>query len=124
MISQSIKKYLIDLDHLGIKYAVIEHPSFKEVFEVLDYCNLTYADGASTMVLKADDEYIAFLRRDDTKINFSKLKNYLNVDNLRIASGEEFTKITGLLPGSARPYLQGLKTIIDKKILFPEFSCQ
>ena len=117
MRDQNVLHYIEELKKLGINYKIAEHPYLKEVEDVLKYCNLTFADGASTLVYKVDDGYIAIIRRDDCKINLKKLKKLAQTETLEMASDEEFTKLTGLPPGAARVYIpQVKKTFIDEKI--------
>ena len=122
MKDQKVLQYIEELKKLGINNKVIEHPYLKEVEDVLKYCNLTFADGASTLIYKVDDGYIAIIRRDDCKIDLKKLKKLAKTEILEMASDEEFSKLTGLIPGAARIYIPEVnKTYIDKKILEKEF---
>ncbi|PIV70999.1 hypothetical protein COW57_02075, partial [Candidatus Roizmanbacteria bacterium CG17_big_fil_post_rev_8_21_14_2_50_39_7] len=59
---------------LGIEHTIVEHSHLVAVEDVLKYCNLTFADGASTLVFKVDNGYIAVIRRDDCKIDLKRLQ--------------------------------------------------
>ena len=122
MVDKNVLQYLEELKKLGINHKIVEHPYLKEVEDVLKYCNLTFADGASTLVYKVDDGYIAIIRRDDCKINLKKLKKIIGGNILEMATDEEFTKLTGLEPGAARIFIpQVIKTYIDEKIFEKEY---
>lgn len=122
MKDQNVLQYLEELKKLGINYKIAEHPYLKEVEDVLKYCNLTFADGASTLVYKIDDGYVAIIRRDDCKIDLKKLKKITGSKTLEMATDEEFAKLTGLKPGAARIYIpQVKKTYVDEKIFEKEY---
>lgn len=116
MSEPQVEKYLKLLKKLGIAHQVVENPELKTVAEVLDYCNLTYEDGASTLIVKADARYVALIRRDDCQIDFEKVKRTLRAEKVRMASRDEFCELTGLKPGAARPVNPGLETLIDEKV--------
>ena len=117
MIDKNILVYSETLKKLGINHRIVEHPFLKEVEDVLKFCKLTFADGASTLIYKVDDGYIAIIRRDDCKINLKKLKKIVGTETMEMATDEEFTKLTGLEPGAAKIYIpQVKKTYIDEKI--------
>lgn len=122
MENKKVLEYSDALKKLGIEHTIIEHPHLVEVEDVLKYCKLTLADGASTLVFKVDNGYIAVIRRDDCKIDLKKLQKLAGTKLLRMATNEEFTVLTGLQPGAARIYIsQVQKTYIDEKILERSF---
>ena len=118
MNTQDIQLYREKLTSLGIEHSVVEHPHLEKVEDVLAYCKLGFADGASTLVFKVDEGYIAVIRRDDCKINLKKLRVAAGTNSLRMATNEEFTALTGLVPGAARVYIpEVIHTYIDEKII-------
>lgn len=121
MIDPKVKKYSEELKKLGIEHKIAEHPELKTPSETLSYLGLTLADGSSTLVMKADNEFVAVIRRDDCKLDFAKIKKELDVNNLRMASEEEFTKLTGLPVGAARVFNPELKTLLDKKLFEKDY---
>lgn len=120
MISNEIQAYSDSLTQIGIKHTILEHPEFKTPAEAYAYFNLTIGNGIPTVIMKADDAFIAVLRRDDTRIDFKKLKQLVG-KNVRMANPEEFVKLTGLPLGAARVYNPGLPTYIDDKIFEKEY---
>lgn len=122
MIDRIISNYLKQLKDLGIDHYTVDHPLLKTVEDVLAFCKLVYSDGASTLVFKADDEYVEIIRRDDCKIDMNKLRSLTGAKQIRMATPVEFTEATGLEPGTARVYLSQIKKIfIDKLILEKEY---
>ncbi len=121
-IQQSVKEYGDQLKKLGIENKILEHPASKSIDDVVRSLGLTRSDSAATLVMKAGNEFVAIIRRDDGRLDTKKVKNLLGVDNLRIATDEEFIKVTGLTPGAATYYNKNIsKTLIDEKILEKEF---
>lgn len=101
---------------MGIKNKILEHDSLVEAADVVAQLGYTLNDSVATLIMKADENFIAILRRDVTKLSFKKVKKVLSVSNLQIATAEEFKKITGLEIGTARFYVPGIKTYIDQKV--------
>lgn len=122
MEDNKITDYLKELTHLGIDHYKVHHPYLKTVDDVLAYCKLVHSDGASTLVFKADQEFVEIIRRDDCKINMERLREITGAKQICMASPEEFTQITGLEPGSARVYIPQIKKVyIDKLILEKDY---
>lgn len=115
-----VKEYGQKLESLKIDYKLIEHPTMKEVSEVMLFLGKPMSESSATLVMKADDKYVAIIRRGDTELNIEKTKQLLGVSNLKIASPDEFTKLTGL-PSGAAHFLTGLPTFVDKKVLEKEY---
>jgi len=89
--------------------------------EVQAYLGETIADCVATLVMKADDTFIAILKKGDSHLNFKKIKKLLHVGNLRFASKEEFEQKTGLPFGAARVYLPGIDTYIDQHVFDQQY---
>ncbi len=122
MISPNVKQYSVQLEKIGIKHSIVEHPHLVAVEDVLKYCKLTYEDGASTLVFKVDDGYISVIRRDDCKVDLKKLQQIIGSQLLRMATNEEFTQLTKLEPGAARIVIPEVKqTYIDERVLERKF---
>lgn len=122
MENKIVSDYLKQLKDLEIVHYTVEHPLLKTVEDVLAFCKLVYSDGASTLVFKADDDFVEIVRRDDCKVDMNKLRELTGAKNIRMASPEEFTQITELEPGTARVYLPQIKKVfIDKLILEKEY---
>ena len=120
MNNKIVSDYSQKLKELGIEHSFIEHPSLVEVIDVMIFINRPVDESSATLVMKADEKYIAFIRRGDTELNIPKIKLMLDIKSLKIASPAEFIKLTGL-PSGAAHFLTGLNTFIDKKVLEKEF---
>lgn len=121
MLSSEVQKYSDELNKLGINHEAIEHPELKTPPTVLGYLGLGMDGGVSTLVMKIDDRFVVLLRRDDCHIDFSRIRRLLGVKSVRIATPEEYKKVTGLSLGAARCYLPDFKTYVDKKVLEREY---
>ncbi len=122
MIEQSVLDYSEVLKLLGINHKILEHPASKSIDEVVNSLGLTRSDSAATLVMKAGDEFVSIIRRDDCRLDNKKIKKLLNTNNLRIATDEEFGRITGLEVGAMTYYNNGIsKVFIDQKILENEY---
>ena len=121
MIDKKVLDYSETLKKLGIENKIFEHPHLEKASEVVANLGYTIDDSAATLIMKADDNFVAIIRRDVTKISFKKIKKILNASSLRIANPEEFSKLTGLRVGTARFYVKNVKTLIDKKVFEKEF---
>jgi len=122
MVDKKVLEYSESLKKLGIENEILEHPSSKNIDEVVTSLGLTRSNSAATLIMKTDSEFVAIIRRDDCKLDNKKVKKILGIENLRIATAEEFTKLTGLQPGAATYYSPSIKkTLIDKKVLEKEY---
>ncbi|MEK7096772.1 MAG: YbaK/EbsC family protein, partial [Patescibacteria group bacterium] len=116
MIDKMSLDYSKKMEEFGIKNKILEHASLVEASDVVAELGYTLNDSVATLIMKADKNFIAVLRRDVTKISFKKIKKLLGISDLQIATPEEFKQVTGLEIGTARFYVPGIKTYIDNKV--------
>lgn len=121
MIDKNVQQYIEELKKLGIEYTLLEHPQLISVEEVQKYLGYEMEDSAATLVMKADDVFIAIIRRGDTKLDSDKVKKYLGITKLRMATEEEFAKVTGVPSGAASVYIPNTPTFIDNKVFEKEY---
>lgn len=122
MAEQNVLDYCEELTKLGIENKIVEHPEFKVIKDVIDYLRLTYSNTLPTLVMKTDAGFISIVFRGDCKIDFKKVKNQFNIKDLRMATPDEFTRLTRLPIGAARVYIPNVhKTIIDTKVFEKEY---
>jgi prolyl-tRNA editing enzyme YbaK/EbsC (Cys-tRNA(Pro) deacylase) len=121
MQDELVLNYSKALAELGIHNEIIEHPASKAIANVLDYLHLTFADCMPTLIMKADGQYLAIVIRGDCKADFKKIKKDFKFKDLRLATPDEFTNLTGLQPGAARVYMPDLMTIIDRQVFTKEY---
>lgn len=121
MNSSNVQQYSESLTALGIEHTILEHPLLVEVEDVQKYLGFTLAEAGAMIIMKADDSFIAVMRRGDCKLDFKKIKKVTKVTNLRVATGEEFEEITGVPQGAAHVLYPKLRTLIDKKVMEKEY---
>lgn len=120
MIDKKVLEYSRALKKFGIENKVFEHPHLENAGEVVANLGYSLDDSVATLIMKVNNNFVAILRRDVTKISFKKIKKILNSTSLRIASPEEFIKVTGLPVGTARFFVENIKILIDKKVFEKE----
>jgi len=81
----------------------IETPDKKTVDDVAKYLGIETTSVAKTLILKADDKFVALMIRGDHEVNLVKLKNFLDVVNVEFASESEIEEITGGAIGFSGP---------------------
>src|SRR3989344_1789355 len=116
-----VKKYTDQLKKFDIAFEVLEHPQLVSVEEVQKFLGYGMEDAGATLLMKADDGFVAIIRRGDTKLDSEKVKKYLGVKTLRMANEEEFAEITGVPSGAASVYIPGFPTYIDQKVFEKEY---
>ena len=121
MEEQNIRDYCDSLTTLGIENTALEHPASKEIAGVLNFLGLSFSDCVPTLIMKADHRFIAAVIRGDTRVDFKKIKKAFGIKDLRMATPEEFTDLTGLPLGTARVYTPGIQTIMDTKVFEKEY---
>lgn len=121
MTDQKVLAYSKQLKKLGIEHTILEHPQLISVEAVQKYLGFGMDDAGATLIMKADDQFVAIIRRGDTKLDNERVKQYLGVKTLRMVNDEEFEAITGVPSGAATVYNPNVKTYIDKKIFEKEY---
>ncbi|MCJ7740141.1 tryptophan--tRNA ligase, partial [Candidatus Microgenomates bacterium] len=116
-----VSDYSQQLKKLGIEHQMLEHPQLISVEEVQKYLGFGMVDAGSVLLMKADDKFIAIMRRGDTKLDNEKVKRLLGVTSLKMATEEEFEKITRAIVGAGPVYMPGINLYIDKKIFDKEY---
>lgn len=78
----------------------------------------TLHQGAKSLVMQADKEYILFVLPGDMKADLEKVKALLGVKKLQLASKDTVKAKTGLEVGSIPPFGSaiGLKTYLDSRL--------
>lgn len=109
------------LKSLGINYQNLEHPPIKEIFDCMHYLGLPISEGFSTLIMKADDEYVAIIRRDDCKLDLNRACKTIGCTKLTLASPTEFEELTHLPSGAAFIINSSLTTYLDKKLFDKEY---
>ena len=121
MEDKKVLEYSEQLKKLGIRHEILEHPPLVKVEEVQKYLRSTIREAGATILMNADNKYIAVVRRGDCKLNFNKIKKILKISNLRVATDDEFKNITKVPIGAAQLYYSQIPTLIDSKIFELEY---
>lgn len=116
-----VADYTTRLQKIGIEHNVIEHPLLRTPSDVMNNLSLSLSDSLPTLIMKADNTFIAVVRKGGTQLNMKQLKKELGAKKIRMATQEEFTRLTNVPVGAAQVYNPGLKTILDKKIFEKEY---
>lgn len=94
----------------------VSTPGVKTIDELVELLGVSTTETLKAVFYSADNETILVVIRGDLEVNEIKLKNYLNVNELRLAKKEE-VQIAGLIAGSASPVgLDNLRKISDESI--------
>ena len=117
MITPDVQKYSDELEKLGITHTVLEHPELVTVEDVQKYLGFGLDEALATLILKTENGYVAIIRRGDCTLDNKKIKKILGVTSLRMATDEEFTSLTGVVPGAAHILHKVDTTLIDSKLL-------
>jgi len=120
MKDQKVFEYSKRLKQLGISHEILEHPELVSVEDVQKYLGFGLDQALATLIMKTEKGFIAIIRRGDCLLDNKKIKKLLNVDSLRMATDEEFTQLTGVLPGAAHVLNPVTITLIDKKVFDQE----
>ena len=87
----------------------VSTPGIKTIAELSEYLGIPPSRTLKAVFYKADDQVVFVTIRGDLEVNEVKLKNALNVHDLRLATEEEVSA-KGLVAGSASPI--GLENIV------------
>ncbi|MDR0453264.1 MAG: proline--tRNA ligase [Deferribacteraceae bacterium] len=78
-------------------------PNMHTVSEVAKFLNVPETTVIKTIIVQADDTVVAILVRGDHEANLIKLKNYLGVAGVEMATPDNICKVTGAPVGFAGP---------------------
>ncbi len=95
---------------------LVDTPGAKTIADLVDSMGITEAQTLKAVFYSADNAVVLVTIRGDIEVNEVKLKNLLEVRELRLATPEE-SVAAGLTPGSTSPVgLTGIKRVGDKSI--------
>lgn len=121
MKDKKAQQFSKQLHKLGIEHSLLEHPQLISVAEVQEYLGYGMEDSAATLLLKADDRFVAVVRRGDTKLDNIRVKMLLGVSTLRMATEEEFEEIAGVPSGAASIFIPDTPTYFDQKLFEKDY---
>lgn len=82
---------------------MIATPDMRTVGDVASFLNIEHRQIVKTMFFKADDEFVAVLIRGDRTVNEAKVRNFLGVNMVEIATENEVQTEYGIPIGFAGP---------------------
>jgi len=120
MIDKKVLEYSEKLKKLGIGHEILKHPELMSVEDVQKYLGFGLDEALATLIMKTEKGFIAVIRRGDCVLDNKKIKKILKIESLRLATDEEFTKLTGVIPGAAHVLNPVLGTLIDQRVFEKE----
>ena len=95
----------------------VETPGKRKVNSVCEFLGIEPAKLVKTLVYVADDETVAVLVRGDRDIEEVKLKNYLGVNDIRMADEKEVFGTTGVPTGYLGPVGVRVRLLADREVM-------
>lgn len=100
-----------------INLQYLDTPNKKTIDELKDFLSIDNKKMLKTVIYKADDEIVGCVIRSDYNFNETKIRNYLNVTNLNLASDKEIIS-KGLVPGFISPInIENIRFLYDDSVL-------
>ena len=109
------KKIIFEDDWLSLEK--INTPGRRSIEEVSTYLKVNPQDIVKTLIFNADGKPSAVLIRGDLEVNEIKVKNYLGVTDLELASDEMIKKVTGAPRGFAGPVNIKIPVLVDYSVI-------
>jgi Ala-tRNA(Pro) deacylase len=110
-----------------IEYKHLVHEHVRTSVEAAQIRGTNLEDAAKALIIKTESkdkiyDLIQAVIPADKRIDLKKLKNFLQMKNLSLASPEEVLERTGCTVGSVPPFgiLFGLKVYVDESLLTKE----
>ncbi len=95
----------------------VKTPQVHTVEEVSSYLNVKDKKIVKTMIYETEKEFLGVLIRGDREVNETKLKNFLKVQYLNLATEEKIKKLTKGPMGFSGPLgLEGIKILADNSL--------
>ncbi len=96
-----IRRWLQESD---VAFRVLHHEPVYTSEQAAEARGTPLSSGAKALVVKAGERFVLLVAPADRKLASRKVKEALNVKELRFATPEEVEKLTGLKPGSIPPF--------------------
>ncbi len=119
-ICERLKNYL---DSNGVKYITIVHSTAFTSQEVAASVHVKGKEFAKCVIVKSDGKFFMLVVPADHRVNFEKAKSILNVENLSLATENEFRQLfpdceVGAMPPFGNLY--NLPVYVDEKFKLNE----
>lgn len=120
MLDAKVQSYSDNLKQLEINHEILEHPELRSVEDVQKYLGFGLDEALATLIMKTEKGFVAVIRRGDCTLDNKKVKKILKVESLRLATDEEFTNLTHVVPGAAHVLHEVSRTLIDERVFEKE----
>lgn len=113
------------LDQAGIQYQVMDHERVHTCEDAAKIRGTSPDQGAKALVCVADGQPILIVLPCSTKLDVKEFKRWQRIKDLRFATPEEVTKITGIEVGAIPPIGKalGLTTYVEEQLLKEKQIC-
>jgi prolyl-tRNA synthetase len=95
----------------------VNTPDARTIEEVTSFLKVNPEDIVKTLIFNADGKPYAIVIRGDQEVNEIKIKNYLGVTDLELASDETIKDVTGAPRGFAGPVNMKIPVLIDYSVI-------
>lgn len=112
------EKIIALLDSQKVEYRLTEHEPVRTSEDAARIRGVALKTGAKAMIAKHQDQYYLFVLPADKQINWKRIRNILNVRDIRLATEEEAEQVAHVEMGSVPPFgnVLGLPTYFDQGI--------
>ena len=112
---EDIKKLL---DSNNIKYRLMTHPELSTSMEAHKIRGTPLEAGAKALIFRSEGKFFMLVNSGDKKVDMKKLRQYLKISRLTLATPEEALQVTGCTIGSIPPFgnLFGIPVYVDKSL--------
>ncbi len=106
------------LNEKNISYEVLEHEAVYTSEQAAQVRGLHLTQGAKSLLLKANKEFVLVILPGDKKLDSKKLKTLLGIKSLRFATPEEVKEKMGCEIGACYPFgnLINLQMFVDNNL--------
>ncbi len=101
-----------------VEYQLIEHEPVYTSEQAARVRGLSLAEGAKSLLLKANNSFVLAVLPGDRKLDSKKVKIILQTKKLRFATPEEVVNIMGCEIGACYPFgnILKIRTLVDPKL--------
>lgn len=114
-IFEQLQKFL---DDKHIHYELIEHEPVFTSEQAAAIRGLGLQNGAKSLLLKVNNEYMMFVLPGNRKLDSKKVKQLTGSKKIRFATPEEVLEVTGTQIGAVYPFgeIAAVKMVVDKRL--------
>lgn len=107
------------LNSNNVLHEVIDHEPVYTSEQAAKVRGLSLKEGAKSLLLKADAQFILAVLPGDRRLDSKKLKKELGVKNLRFAAPDEVKEVMGCEIGACYPFgnLLGMEMLVDERFI-------